>query len=156
MNDRRTTTRPVGRFVVAGVALASVVLGLAASGGVAAASAAAKPKPHIVATPNNVMVNTTVSLVGTGFPAHAKLVIKECGQTTWVVTQKPCDTNNTINVVTDAHGRFAARFKVELCPRTGTSTGPITRETCYIGNPRPSGVDTIRLVGAAKVIVTYP
>jgi len=137
-------------------ALAIFVAALAPTMLATGAGAVSATPPRIVATPNNVMVNTTVSLVGTGFPAHAKLVIKECGQTTWVVTQKPCDTNNTINVVTDAHGRFAARFKVELCPRTGTSTGPITRETCYIGNPRPSGVDTIRLVGAAKVIVTYP
>jgi hypothetical protein len=141
----------LGRF-----ALAATFAACAAALVAPAAGAVSPTPPHIVVTPNNVMVNTKVKLVGTGFPAHAKLTIKECGATTWVVTQHPCDSNNTISVLTDAQGRFAAQFKVELCPRSSTGTGPITRETCYIGNPRPSGVDTIRLVGAGKVIVTYP
>jgi hypothetical protein len=123
------------------------------------ANAVSATPPHIVAKPNNVMLNTTISLTGTGFPANAKLTIKECSRTSWVVVaQKPCDTNNTITVLTNKTGRFVHAFKVELCPRTstGTGTGPITRETCYIGNPKPKGVDTITLVGAAKVTVTYP
>jgi hypothetical protein len=32
----------------------------------------------------------------------------------------------------------------------------MTREKCFIGNPQPQGVDTITLVGAARIIVTYP
>ncbi len=32
----------------------------------------------------------------------------------------------------------------------------LTEEKCCIGEPHPSGVDTIALVGAAKVTVTYP
>jgi hypothetical protein len=140
-----------------GMALAVVAL---AGGAVAGAAGAATPTPtppHIVARPNNVMVNTTVKLVGTGFPPRATLTIEECGQTTWIVGQQaPCDTNNTITVVTNRYGRFAGLFKVELCPRSQATTPPITQETCYVGNPQPRGIDTITLVGAAKITVTYP
>ena len=147
-------TNLLSRFLLA---LSTITL----AGGITAAAAGATTPtttpPHIVATPNNVMVNTTVTLAGFGFPAHATLLIEECGATSWVVVaQQPCDTNNTITIATDALGRFTAPFKVELCPRVTTGTGPITREKCYIGNPQPRGVDTIRLVGAARVTVTYP
>ena len=121
------------------------------------AGAVSATPPHIVAKPNNVMVNTKITLTGTGFPARTKLAIKECSSTGWVVVaQRPCDTANAISVVTDRHGRFVHAFKVQLCPRLKIGPGPVTRETCYIGNPQPRGVDTITLVGAARVIVTYP
>jgi hypothetical protein len=155
MNDRRTTTRPVGRFVVAGVALASVVLGLAASGGVAAASAAAKPKPHIVATPNNVMVNSTVKLVGTHFPANATIVLRECGKSTWIAPQNPCDKKK-ITVSTNKHGRFTDSISMGLCPRSPWPGHPVNELRCYIGEVQPTGVDVIDLVGHVRVIVTYP
>ena len=116
----------------------------------------AATSPHITATPHNVMVNTTISLSGRGFPAHKRLTIAECSSTGWVVVQNPCDTDNTIVVHTNRHGRFTADFHVELCPRANTAGGPITQEKCFIGNPQPQGVDTITLVGAAKIIVTYP
>ncbi len=116
--------------------------------------AALAASPHILAKPNNVMVNSKVALTGTGFPANTKLTVQECRATKWVVPQHPCDTNNTISVHTDGHGRFTSRFKVELC---GGKRGPgPTSQTCYIGNPRPRGVDTVALVGAARVVVTYP
>ena len=138
-------------------AAVAMILGIFA-GGIAAgqAGAVSSTPPHIVAKPDNVMVNTKVMLTGTGFKALTKLVIKECGSTNWVVTQHPCDSDNTISVVTDAHGRFVKVFKVELCPRSKPASGPVTQETCYIGNPQPHGVDTISLVGAARVTVTYP
>jgi hypothetical protein len=121
------------------------------------ASATSSTPPRIVATPDNVMVNTKVTLTGTGFAARAKLSIMECGSRNWVVVaQHPCVSDNKISVVTDAHGRFTRKFKVELCPRTSTGTGPVTRETCYIGNPHPEGVDTMTLIGAARITVTYP
>ena len=139
------------------VTLAFAVVVLAGGVMAGAAGAVSPTPPHIVATPNNVMVNTTVRLVGTGFPAHATLVIEECGSTTWVVgTQAPCDTSNTISVATNRRGRFTSPFKVELCPRPNPPTPPVTRETCYVGNPQPRGIDTITLVGAAKITVTYP
>jgi hypothetical protein len=133
----------------------TVVIGT--SGAFSPAGAVSATPPHIVATPNNVMVNTKINLVGTGFPARSKLVIKECSTTNWVVVaQHPCDTDNTISVVTDRHGRFASTFKAELCPRSKPGPGPVTQQTCYIGNPQPRGKDTIMLVGAARITVTYP
>jgi hypothetical protein len=30
------------------------------------------------------------------------------------------------------------------------------QETCYVGVPHPRGIDTIVLVGAAKIVVTGP
>jgi len=139
-----------------GVAL---VLTVGAAAGVMAAdeSAAAPVVPRIVVTPNNVMVNTVVHLAGSGFAAKAKLSIMECGSKGWVVVaQHPCVADNTISVLTDSHGRFARKFRVKLCPRTTTGSGPVTKETCYIGNPHPEGVDTMSLIGAARIIVTYP
>jgi hypothetical protein len=142
--------------------LTSVVLGatvvlLVAVGLAGAAAAVSSTPPRIVAKPNNVMVNTKISLTGTGFPARTKLTIEECSRTTWVVVaQLPCDTDNAISPTTNAHGGFTGRFKVELCPRTTVGAGPVTKETCYIGRPQPRGVDTISLVGAARITVTYP
>jgi hypothetical protein len=123
----------------------------------AEASAVSSTPPRIVAKPNNVMVNTKVTLTGAGFAARTKLAIEECSTRGWVVVaQHPCVSDNKISVVTDAHGRFTHKFKVELCPRSTTGSGPATEETCYIGSPHPQGVDTISLVGAARVTVTYP
>jgi len=148
MGRSRTLTR---------IVLVSTLAVLGAGAVPGRVGAVAATPPHIVAKPNNVMVNTTISLTGTGFPARTRLAIKECSNTNWVVVaQRPCDTANAISVATDVHGRFAHSFKVQLCPRTKVGPGPVTRETCYIGNPQPRGVDTITLVGAAKVIVTYP
>jgi len=31
----------------------------------------------------------------------------------------------------------------------------VTEETCYIGEPQPNGIDTIGLLGAAKITATY-
>ena len=132
----------------------TVAVGLLGIGGAAAASAT---PPRIVAKPDNAIVNTKIMLTGSGFAARVKLTIRECTSTGWVViAENPCNVDNAISVVTDAHGRFTHRFKLEICPHSVPKTGPATRRTCYIGSPRPRGVDTIALIGAAKVIVTYP
>ena len=141
------------------MAHAALVLPVAllAGGVVAPAAAATSPTPsHLVAKPDNVMVNTKIRLAGTGFPARTKLTVEECGTTSWVVPANPCDTNNSVSVRTDAHGRFASPLEAELCPRGKHPKGPATREACYVGVPHPKGVDTVRLVGAARVTVTYP
>lgn len=130
------------------------VVGLAAGIASSSAGAASPTRPHIVAKPNNLMVNTKTSLAGTGFPAKTKLTIEECSVANWVVTSRPCKGANKISVLTDAHGRFSRKFRVVLCGGRHGS-GP-TSQTCYIGDPRPQGVDTITLRGAAKVTVTYP
>ena len=135
------------RISIGAAGLAAVLIVALALPSLAATS------PHIAATPHNVMVNSTISLTGHGFPAHAKLTIAECSSTNWIVVMQPCDTDNTIVVHTDRHGRFTSSFTVELCPN---SRGHLTREKCFIGNPQPQGVDTITLVGAARIVVTYP
>lgn len=144
----------MGRVVGAALVL---TVGVAAGVVVADGSAAAPAPPRIVVKPNNVMVNTVVSLTGSGFAAKAKLSIMECSNRGWVVVaQHPCVSDNKISVATDAHGRFVRKFRVKLCPRSTTGTGPVTKETCYIGNPHPEGIDTMSLIGAARITVTYP
>ena len=118
------------------------------------ADAVSATPPHIVAKPNNLMVNTKTTLTGSGFPAKTRIVIEECSITNWVVTANPCVRNNKISVLTDRHGRFTRQFRVELC---GGRRGPEpTSQICYIGDPHPEGIDTMRLLGAARVTVTYP
>jgi hypothetical protein len=120
------------------------------------ATAQITPAPHIVARPDSVMVNGTTMLTGTGFPADSLVHLQECGSAMWIVPEDPCDTTNEITVMSGPSGRFSTPFKVQLCPRKLPPKPPVTREKCYIGEPQPSGIDTIRLLGAAKIIVTYP
>jgi hypothetical protein len=109
--------------------------------------------PRIVAHPNSVMVDGTTTLVGSNFPPHANLRIVECSARTWIVPQNPCDTANAITVHTNSLGHFKSPFKVLTCP---APTTPGFAEICYVGNPRPLGIDEVQLVGAAKITVTGP
>jgi hypothetical protein len=130
------------------------VVGLAGAMATSQAAAVAPTPPHIVAKPNNLMINTKTTLTGSGFPAKARLMIEECSSTGWVVVANPCVKTNKISVVTDRQGRFKAQFLIVLC---GGKRGPEpTSQICYLGNPQPEGIDTITLLGAAKVTVTYP
>jgi len=139
------------------ILLISLALSISSAPAGARTTAAPKAHPKIVPTPNDVMVNTQITLTGSGFPPHMRLRIKECSSPAWVVVaQNPCDSANKIWVHTRAHGRFSSPFTAELCPRNSTGSDPVTQETCYVGVPEPSGIDTITLVGAAQVIVTYP
>jgi hypothetical protein len=143
----------------AGVLAAAAVAAVAVSGAALASAATPSPVvPRIVAVPNNVMVNTNTALTGVGFAPNSTLHVVECGTTSWIAPQNPCDTTNAINVTTNAAGGFHAVFKVQLCPRVvpPPTAVPITEEQCYIGVPKPTGIDTIALEGAAPVIVTYP
>jgi hypothetical protein len=111
--------------------------------------------PVIVANPNNLMVNTNTILGGRHFHPHTTIHLVECSRTSWVVVaQKPCDTNNTVTLTTSAAGSFTTRFKAELCPQA-TRVGP-TAVRCYIGIPKPSGIDTVTLQAAVAITVTYP
>ena len=128
---------------------------LAVAGPSASAWAMPDTAPAITAKPNNLMVNTNTKLTGRHFPPAATLRLMECSRTTWVVvTQKPCDTNNTVTVTTSATGGFVTPFKAELCPG-GIRVGP-TAVRCYIGVPTPVGVDTATLRAAVPITVTYP
>jgi hypothetical protein len=128
------------------------VISLLASQGSAVGAA---KKPHIVATPNNVMVNKTVTLVGRHFAAKAKIVLSECGATKWIAPNEPCNKKK-IHVTTNKHGGFTKAFTMTLCPRSPWPGHPVTEERCYVGEVMPAGVDVIDLVGHVKIVVTYP
>jgi hypothetical protein len=132
---------------------------LSAGMGIATTAAgAARPVtgPRIVVTPNNAMVDSTVMLKGSGFAAHATLTIEECSVTQWYVLASPCVGTNNVVVVSGAHGGFSAPMTADLCDSGPWPGHPITERRCYVGEPKPNGVDTIGLVGAARLIVTYP
>jgi hypothetical protein len=139
------------RFLCAGVA------GLGAAAALAA-GVAARPAltPHIGVKPRSVMVNGTTMLSGRGFPANSLVHLQECTSAAWIVPQDPCDTANEITVMTGPTGRFSTSFTVQLCPREVPPKPPVTRERCYIGEPQLTGEDTMGLLGAAKLTVTYP
>jgi hypothetical protein len=150
----RKLLRPSGRVVALGAVAA---LTAAASASSAAAQISATPAaPHIVARPDSVMVNGTTTLTGTGFPAKSKVQLRECGASSWIAPKNPCISTNEITVTASASGGFTTPFKVQLCPRTLPPTPPVTEETCYVGELRPTGIDTLALLGAAKITVTYP
>ncbi len=118
------------------------------------AGAAATAKPAITAKPSHVMVSGTTSLTGTGFPASSAVRLRECGRTSWLAPEQPCNTDNAITVETNRYGRFKTAFHVELCP--DASVGKVvTERTCYIGRVQ-FGEDTGELQPAARIIVTYP
>jgi hypothetical protein len=123
----------------------------AALGGSAQASAK-NPKLH--ARPHSVMVNTTTNLKGSGFPANTTIQLRECGHTFWLAPSYPCLEDNGVSVTTDAKGRFQTAFEVGLCPE-GEATKKPTQRVCYVGE-LVTEEDTGSLVGAARLIVTYP
>jgi hypothetical protein len=139
-------------------AVAGLGMAAAVAGGLAAQAAPGRigSTPHISLRPNHVMVNGTTMLSGTGFPPSSMVRVEECGRTAWIVPEEPCDSTNAVTVMSNSAGRFATAFEAQLCPRELPPKPPVTREKCYIGEPRPTGEDTVGLVGAAKIIVTYP
>lgn len=151
LNVSKLLSRPRLRTVAVlcgGVALG--VLPLAVSG-----SASAATGPHIKAVPNDLMVNTDTQLTGSGWPANASVTLSECGKTNWAVPDNPCNPDNTVTVTTNATGHFKTAFKAETCPE-GKFKGPGFQERCFIGEATPSGIDTVHLVGAVRIIVTGP
>jgi hypothetical protein len=140
------------RIVRVGLA---VTISLLAAGVLSSeAAAVSATSPHIVAKPNNLMVNSNTTLTGSGFPAKTRFGISECSKTSWVVPQNPCVNANKIVVTTDSNGHFVHTFRVAVC---GGKHGKIvTSQICYIGQPHPEGKDTVSLLGPAKVIVAYP
>jgi len=119
-------------------------------------AAQASTTAHIAVKPRSVMVDKAATLTGSGFAANSSVQLQECGATMWIVPQEPCDTANEITVAVNSAGRFKASIKVLLCPRELPPTLPVTQESCYIGAPQPTGLDTVSLTGAAKITVTYP
>jgi len=143
----------IRQYLLGGAAAALLAVPLVAVA--TPASAVSVTPPTITAVPNNLMVNTFTTLTGKNFAPHKSITLKECSVKNWVVeVANPCDTTNAVTLTTGAKGGFTTRFQAQLCPN-GTRVGP-TAVRCFIGVPTPSGVDTIKLVGAVKIIVTYP
>ena len=149
----RTSAGKVASVLIAGGLAAATVLLTSVT---AAAAPAALGHPHIVANPNNLMVNTITNLTGTGFPANKTLKVTECSRTSWIVPQKPCATSNVVTVTTNSAGGFKAKMTAVVCPKVTSSATRGFSETCYVGVPHPQGIDRVVLVGAAKLIVTGP
>jgi hypothetical protein len=140
-----------------GVLVAAAILAAAAPAALAVpAGAATTTPPVITAHPDDVMVNATTKLVGAGFAAHATVHIAECGATSWVVPNSPCDTSNTVTVRTNGKGKFKVTFTVQACDATSTTGPGDLSMRCYIGVPTPTGIDTVELQPFTPIVVTYP
>ncbi len=113
------------------------------------------PVPRITVTPASVMVNTQTKVSGRHFPANSSFTIAECSKTSWIVPMRPCATSNVIHVKTNAKGEFTRKMTAVVCPG-GTTGTPGFSEVCYVGEPVGTGIDTIALLGAAKITVTGP
>ncbi len=118
-----------------------------------AAASTAKASPTIVARPDSVMVDRTTRLTGTHLPAKTTITIEESAEQNWIAPQDPCDTTNALTVTTNGAGRFKGVLTVHTCSTSGT---PGFSETCYVGEPKGSGVDTVTLVGSVAITVTGP
>jgi hypothetical protein len=134
------------------LAIALAVLALSTGPGAVALAAPPAAAPRIVAKPSSVMVNRMTKLTGTHFSASKSITIGECNATYWIVPSDPCSANS-FTVTTNAKGAFKAAFTVQSCPGS-PATG--TSETYYIGEAMPEGIDTVRLLGAVTVTVTFP
>jgi len=143
--------------ILAGAAAVLALGGTASAIAMSAASARTDTAqgPHIVARPDSVMVNTSTTLHGSGFGPHRKVLLWECSVRTWVVPMKVCRQRNAVTVRTNANGRFTVKFTVLVCPKPPAALAGFSR-TCYIGEPKIQGVDTVTLIGAAKITVTGP
>lgn len=122
--------------------------------GAGPAAAISPVPPTITVNPNNVMVNTDTTVTGHNFVPYQRVLLRECSQTSWIVPQNPCDTNNGKTVTANRHGTFVTKMKVEACPAIVVPAG--ISEQCYIGRPQPTGVDTIELQPYAGIVVTFP
>jgi hypothetical protein len=146
MHDHRLLAWTGAAISVGVIATAVIIVPVAATSG--------KATPHIVAHPDNVMVLRTTKLNGSSFPAKSKITIEECASTFWIAPQDPCDTTNSIQVKTNAGGHFQSVLTVHACAANNTTPG--FSQTCYIGEPKGTGVDTEALVGAVAITVTGP
>lgn len=148
MFRRMIRTGLVGGFV--GLILTASVVGTAGT-----AVAVSPLPPTVTAAPHSVMVNTDTTITGRNFTPGSSVQLSECSATTWVVPKSPCNTDNTVTVTANKKGAFKTAFKAELCPGGKHGKEP-TSEICYVGVPKPSGIDTAGLSPYTKVIVTYP
>lgn len=135
------------------LALALCVFVLAAGPAYAVTAAPHASTPRIVAKPSSVMVDSATKLTGTHFSAATSVTLEECNASEWIVPLDPCTSTSVMTVTTNTRGAFKAVFTVKTCPGSPTAG---TSERCYIGEPTPSGIDTVQLRGAVTVTVTFP
>jgi len=121
------------------------------NGGKNAMSSTAKltlKSPRIVTIlPPTATAANIIVLHGTGFVPATTYTLAECSQTNWIAPENPCLSANTVTVTTDTSGAFSTPFTPLPCTN-------VLPSTCYIGAPTPTGVDTITLAGADKIIVS--
>lgn len=146
------------RTILTGVA--GTLAGLTLAGTLAVTSTAATAispvPPTITAKPHSVMVNMNTNVMGRNFVPGSTAQLVECSTTSWSVPLNPCDTNNTVTVTANKKGAFHTKFKVEGCPPPA-ATGPGgLSQRCYIGVPRPTGIDTVALQPNTSIVVTFP
>jgi hypothetical protein len=140
---------PGFRKLLAGCSLVVIVVALAP----AQSAFAGTTSPKITARPHRLMVDTETTLKGRGFPANSTIDLRECGRTFWLDPEDPCLEGGK-SVTTDAKGKFTTPFSVGLCPE-GEPTKKPTQRVCWVGE-LVNGEDTGQLVGAARLIVSYP
>jgi hypothetical protein len=146
--------KPTKPPFVTAAAAAVGALGFAVLATCAGPVAAISPLPPTLAVkPNNVMVTTYTTVTGRNFLPHQRVTLAECSRTSWIAPQNPCDTNNSKTVTANSLGNFVTLMKVEVCP---VITPAGISERCYIGRPKPTGVDTIALRPYAGIVVTFP
>lgn len=133
--------------------IAAAALATAAVLGTSVSASARSAAPKVTAHPHQVMVDTATSVAGRGFPADTQIELRECGRTFWMAPADPC-LESGVTVTTDAKGRFRTTFRVGLCPE-GDATKKPTQRVCWLG-AISNGEDTGSLIGAARLIVTYP
>lgn len=142
------------RAIRVGLLASAVALAAAVAAPPASASAAHR---MITVTPGSAMVNTAVTVDGTGFAANMTLTVQECGTRNWVVTQQACVGTNAVTVRTNARGAFHTTMTVGICPFfPGDALPHPTERRCFVGVPQINGVDTEHLAVATKLIVSWP
>ncbi len=102
------------------------------------------------------MVNKETTVIGRNFTPGMTVDLIECSATSWIVPNYPCNSDNSVTATANRKGAFKVKFKAEAC--TGSSpTGPADlSELCYIGVPKPSGIDTVMLQPNTRIVVTFP
>ncbi len=136
------------RFRTAGAVVAIIALAPVA------AAHAAPGAGKLMAHPKSVMINTDTTIAGSGFAPNTMVTLTECGATSWLAPNDPCNTENVKTVETNAKGRFRTPFEVQFCPEAKRAHQPTT-VICYVG-VQYYIEDVGKLEPAARLKVTYP
>lgn len=100
------------------------------SGSSSSAAGGCPSGPTITVNPTSVKANAHTTVTGCNFKHHSAVALVECLETSWTASQKPCETDNRVNVTTSSSGGFRTTMKVDAC--RGVAPAGVT-EDCYIG-----------------------